>query len=123
MLFLLDANAYKVRVEAAVSQAWRMQIKVAGTMGITFSPGLLITLADVQVRNRGNDVASAKQAKLGIQIVPLLVGEVRITSLALSHAIAGGPSRLARAGLAQRVPVRRHARLRGQTNGAPHRSG
>ena len=87
MLFLWDANAHKARVEAAVSQALGMELKVAGTMGIAFSSGLLVTLADVQVRNRGIDVVSAKQARLGVEIVPLLTGEVRITSLALSHAM------------------------------------
>jgi uncharacterized protein involved in outer membrane biogenesis len=86
MVFLWDANANKARVETAVSQALGMELKVAGTMGIAFSPGLLVTLADVQVRNRGVDVVSAKQARLGVQIVPLLRGDVRFTTLALSHA-------------------------------------
>lgn len=84
--FFVDANANKARLEAAVSRTLNMKISIAGPMGITFSPGLLITLADVQVRNRGIDVVSAKQAKLGIEILPLLTGDVRITSLALSHA-------------------------------------
>ena len=86
VLFFVDANAYKTRLEAAVSKTLDMELSVGGPLGITLSPGLLITLADGQVRNRGSDVASAKQAKLGIQILPLLTGEVRITSLALSHA-------------------------------------
>jgi AsmA protein len=86
MFLLSDASANKARVEAAVSQALGMEFTVVGPMGIALSAGLLVTLADVQVRNRGSDVVSARQARLGIKLLPLLTGDVRITSLALSHA-------------------------------------
>lgn len=86
LLFFVDANAYKGRLEAAVSKTLGMELSIGGPIGIAFSSGLLVTLADVQVRSRGVDVVSAKQAKLGITLLPLLTGDVRITSLALSHA-------------------------------------
>ena len=86
VLFFVDANAYKARLEAAVSKTLGMELSIGGPMGVSFGPGLLVTLADVQVRSRGSAVVSAKQARLGIQILPLLAGDVRITSLALSHA-------------------------------------
>jgi uncharacterized protein involved in outer membrane biogenesis len=86
VFFFVDANAYKPRLEAVVSKALGLELTIAGPMGFTFSPSLLVTLADVHIHNRDIDIASAKQAKLGIEIVPLLKGEVRITTLALSHA-------------------------------------
>ncbi len=86
MLFFVDANAHKPRLEAAVSKALGMQLTIAGPVGLSLAPGLLVTLADVQVRNRGADVVTARQARLGIGLLPLLTGEVRITSLALDQA-------------------------------------
>jgi AsmA protein len=84
--YLVDANAYKPRLEAAVSKTLGMELTVGGPMDFGVFPGLLVTLADVRVRNRGSDVVSAGQARLGIELLPLLSGEVRITSLALDRA-------------------------------------
>ena len=86
VLVAVDASAHRGRLEAAVSKALGMELTIGGPMSVTFAPGLLVSLADVQVRSRGTAVVSAKQAQLGIQILPLLKGDVRITSLALSHA-------------------------------------
>jgi len=84
--WLVDANAYKPRLEAAVSKMLGMELTIGGPMSVSVAPGLLVTLADVRVRSRGSDVVTAKQAQLGIALLPLLAGDVRITSLALDHA-------------------------------------
>ena len=62
-----------------------MEVKVGGRMGLGFFPSLSITLEDVHIRNRGADVASAKQARLGIDLFPLLHKEVRIGKIALKQ--------------------------------------
>ena len=85
VLFFVDINAYKPRLEAAASGALKMEVRVGGRLGIGFFPGLRLTLEDVQIRNRGADLASAKQASLGIDLLPLLKKEVRIGSIALKH--------------------------------------
>ena len=59
VLFFVDANAYKARLEAAVSKTLGMELSIGGPMGVSFGPGLLVTLADVQVRSRGSAVVSA----------------------------------------------------------------
>lgn len=81
----LDVNAYKPRFEAAASRALGMEVRVGGRLGIDFFPGLLVTLKDVHIRNRGTDVATAKQARLGMDFLPLLQREVRIETIALEH--------------------------------------
>lgn len=83
LLLFVDVNAYKSRLEAAASGALGMEVRVGGRLGIGFFPGLLVTLEDVHIRNRGVDIASAKEARLGIDLLPLLHQEVRIGKIAL----------------------------------------
>ncbi len=85
LLLFLDAKAYKPRLEATASGALGMDVRVGGGLGIDFFPGLLVTLEDVHIRNRGVDVASAKEARLGIDLLPLLQKEIRIGRIALKH--------------------------------------
>lgn len=84
--WLVDADVYKPRLEAAVSKLLGMELSIGGSLGFSVLSGPLVTLSDVRVRNRGSEVLVAKQARLGVALLPLLVGEVRITSLALEHA-------------------------------------
>ena len=85
LLFFVDANAYKPRLEAAASEALGMEVRVGGRLGIGFFPGLHITMEDVHIRNRGADLVSAKEARLGIDLFPLLRKQVRIAKVALKH--------------------------------------
>jgi AsmA protein len=80
-----DVNAYKPQLEVAASGVLGMEVSIGGRLGIGFFPGLLVTLEDVQIRNRGVDVASAKEASLGIDLLPLFQREVRIDKIALKH--------------------------------------
>ncbi|WP_372521634.1 AsmA family protein [Sulfuricaulis sp.] len=85
LLFFVDINVYKPQLEAAASRALEMEVRVGGRLGIGFFPGLHVTLQDVNIRNRGTDLASAKQASLGIDLLPLLQKEVRIGKVALKR--------------------------------------
>jgi len=85
LLLFVDANAYKPRLEAAASGVMGMEVRVGGRMGIGFFPSLAVTLEDVHIRNRGADLVSAGEARLGIDLLPLLHKEIRIGSIALKH--------------------------------------
>lgn len=85
LLLFVDADAYKPRLEAAASGALGMEVSVGGRMGISLFPGLLLTLNDVHIRNRGADLVSAKKIRLGIDLLPLLHNEIRIGMIALIH--------------------------------------
>jgi AsmA protein len=54
-------------------------------LGIGFFPGLQITLEDAHIRNRGADLVSAKQARLGIDILSLLYQKIRIDKIVLKR--------------------------------------
>lgn len=88
VLFLfVDINIHKPRLEAAASGALGMDVKVGGRLGIGFLPNLHVTLKDVHILNRGEDVVSARDATLGIDFLPLLRKEVRIGKIALKQPI------------------------------------
>ncbi len=80
-----DVNAYKPRIEAAASRTLGMEVRVGGSLGIGFSPDLLVTLEDTHIRNRGTNIATVKKVRLGIAFLPLLQNEVRIEKVALEH--------------------------------------
>ena len=84
VLLILGVNA-KSQVQTLVSDALEMEVKVGGRLDIGFFPSLHITMENVQIRNRGSEIASAAQASLGIELFPLLHKEVRMDSVGLKH--------------------------------------
>lgn len=86
LLLLVDANVFKGRLEAAASEAVGMEFNVGGRLRLGFFPGAHVTLEDVHIRNRGLEVASAKEATLAIDLLPLLSKEVRVEKIALKYA-------------------------------------
>ncbi len=85
LTLLVDVNAQKPRLEAAASDALGMEVRIGGRLGIGLFPGFHVTLEDVSIRNRGADVASAKETILGIELLPLLRKEVRIIKIVMKR--------------------------------------
>ena len=84
VLMVLGGNA-KRRVQALTSDALGMEVNVGGRLAVGFFPGFHIAMDDVQIRNRGSDVASTAQARLGIHLLPLLHGDVHVDSVELTN--------------------------------------
>lgn len=85
LLLFVDADAYKSRLETAASEALGMDVRINGDVGMGFFPGLLVTLEGVRIHNQGADIASAKSAKFGIDLLPLLQKEIHIGHIALDR--------------------------------------
>lgn len=85
LFVFLDINAYKPRIEAAASGMTGMEVRVGGRLGIGFFPSVQVTLDDVHIRNRGTEVVTARQARIGVDFLPLLHKQVRIRKIALEH--------------------------------------
>ena len=83
LLFLVDTNVYKPRLERAASKALGMEVRVGGRLRIAFAPGLQVRLDDVHIRNRGVDVASASEARLELALLPLLHKKILIRGIRL----------------------------------------
>jgi uncharacterized protein involved in outer membrane biogenesis len=81
---VLRMNA-KPRVEAIASEALGMEVRVGGRLAIGFLPGLHVALADVHLRQRGAEVASAGEVDLGIELLPLLYKELRTDRIELKR--------------------------------------
>lgn len=78
LVFFVDVNAHKPRLETAASDALGMEVRIGGRMGIGLFPSFHVALEDVLVRSRGTDLLAAKNAGLGIELLPLLRKEIRI---------------------------------------------
>jgi uncharacterized protein involved in outer membrane biogenesis len=83
LIFFVDTSVYKPRLERAASEALGMEVRAGGRVGIAFFPGLQVRFSDVQIRNQGIEIVSAKEASLEIAFLPLLRKEVRIRKLGL----------------------------------------
>lgn len=81
----LDVNAYKPRLEAAVSGMMGMEFSVSGNMEIGFSPNMQVTLKDVHIRNRGTEVVTAREARIGIDFLTLFQKRVQVKQIELEH--------------------------------------
>lgn len=84
VLLSLGANA-KRHVQALTSDALGMEVFVGGQLAVALFPSLHVTMEDVQIRNRGAELAAAKQASVGLELLPLLRKEVRLTRIGLQH--------------------------------------
>jgi uncharacterized protein involved in outer membrane biogenesis len=84
VLVILGVNA-KRQVQALVSDALKMEVNIDGRLNIGVLPSLHITMENVQVRNRGSEIASAAKAVLWIEPFPLLRKQVRMDSVRLEH--------------------------------------
>lgn len=87
VIVLFDINTYRLRVKAAASEALGMDVSVNGRLSLGFSPGLYLALSHLHIRNRGVGVTTAPQARLGIDLLPLLKQQVRINSIWLDEPI------------------------------------
>ncbi len=85
LILFLNANAYKPRLEAAISGMIGMEVKVGGRLGIGFFPNLLVTLKDVHIRNRGTEIVTSREARVGIGFLTLLHKGVQIEMIALEQ--------------------------------------
>jgi uncharacterized protein involved in outer membrane biogenesis len=85
LVLFVDVNALKPRLEGAASDALRMEVRIGGRLGIGLFPGFHITVEDVGIRNRGGDVAFAKEAFLGIEYLPLFHKEIRIVKIGMKR--------------------------------------
>ena len=84
LFLLVRANIDKAPLEATASGALGMEVRVGGRVRLDIVPRLLVTLEDVHVLNRGMEVASAKEVRLGINLLSLLRRNVQVETFALN---------------------------------------
>jgi AsmA protein len=83
IVFLVDVNAHKPRIEAAVSDALGMEFRIRGKAGLRLLPTAGIALSDVHLRNRGAELAAVETLRIGVKLAPLFRRQVEVTELLL----------------------------------------
>jgi len=81
VIFLVDVNAYKPRIETAVSDALGMEFRIQGKAGLRLLPPAGVSFSEIRLRNRGSELASAESFRVGVKLLPLLSRHVEITDL------------------------------------------
>jgi uncharacterized protein involved in outer membrane biogenesis len=79
---IFDINSYRPRIEAAASAATGLEVKINGKMGLSFFP-FGISAKDIHVSNKGGEVLSLENLKLGAELMPLLKKQLKVTSCEL----------------------------------------
>jgi AsmA protein len=87
IIFLVDVNAYKPRIEAAVSDALGMEFRIQGKAGLRLLPSVSIVLSDIRLRNLGTDLAAAETLRVGVKLRPLLSRRLEITEIVLKKPV------------------------------------
>ena len=83
LVFLVDINRYKPRLESAASDALGLEVRIRGEMTIEFFPSLGLSLADLEVHRDSEEVLRVDRVQARLKILPLLWGQVRIRGLRL----------------------------------------
>jgi AsmA protein len=84
VIFILtfDINSYRPRIEAAVSGAAGMDVRINGKMGLSFFP-FGISAEDIHVSNKGGEIISLENLKLRAELMSLLKKQLKVTSCEL----------------------------------------
>ncbi len=86
VLFFVDVEAYKPRVEEAASRALGMSVTVEGPMHVGLFPGPHVVLGKVRVRNGDSELVFAEEARIAIGLRSLFVQELRYDGITLDRA-------------------------------------
>jgi len=77
-----DINSYRPRIEAAASGATGLEVRINGKMGLSFFP-FGVSAKDIHVVNKGGEIISLENLKLGAELMPLLKKQLKVTSCEL----------------------------------------
>ncbi|RJQ15119.1 MAG: AsmA family protein [Nitrospiraceae bacterium] len=73
---LFNINTYRPGIEAAISEATGMEVRVNGDAKLTLFPLPGVSLENILIQNRGADVVSAEKMEIEIRLLPLFRREV-----------------------------------------------
>jgi len=79
---VFDINSYRPRIEAAASAATGLEVKIKGKMGLSFFP-FGMSARDIYVANKGGEIISIENLKIGAELMPLLKKQLKVTSCEL----------------------------------------
>jgi hypothetical protein len=82
VVLLFDINAHKPGIETAASRAIGLDVRINGKIGLSFFP-VRISAHDIHVANKGEEILSIEKLKLGMELIPLMMKQLKVTSCEL----------------------------------------
>ena len=83
LVFFIDVNVYKPRIEAAASDAMGMDFKIGGKMRIVLLPRFGVSLENVVIKKGELNFLSAQKVRIGLKLLPLIKREARISEFTI----------------------------------------
>jgi len=77
-----NINSYKPRIEAVASGATGLDVRINGKIRLSFFP-FGVSAKDIHVANKGGEILSLKNLKLGAELMPLLKKQLKVTGCEL----------------------------------------
>ncbi len=77
-----NINSYRPRIEASASGTTGLEVRINGKMGLSFFP-FGVSAKDIRVANKGGEVIFLENLKLGVELMPLLKKQLKVTSCEL----------------------------------------
>ncbi len=86
-LLLIDVNKFKPGIESAAFDATGLNVSINGKMELSFFP-FGLAAEDIHVANKDGEIISLENLKLGVELMPLLNKQLKVTSCALIKPVA-----------------------------------
>ncbi|MDF1791860.1 MAG: AsmA family protein [Thalassobaculaceae bacterium] len=84
---LIDWNGYKPEIQAAARDATGRELKIDGDLSLSVLPSPTLSVANVSLANidggSAPEMASLESLDVAVALIPLLSGEIRVTSVTL----------------------------------------
>jgi len=80
---LLNSGYVHERLQERIATSYALELGTGGRLDVDFFPALQFTLNELDFSRLGIEVASVRQVRIGLDVWPLLRGDVRINSIAL----------------------------------------
>lgn len=77
-----DINSYRLRIEAAASEATGLEVRIKGKMGLSLFP-FGLSAVDIRVASKGDEILSLESLRLGAKFMSLLNKQLKVTSCEL----------------------------------------
>lgn len=88
LLSLLNSDTFKQRMESTLSASFNREVLINGGLEASFMHGFLIDLNDLHVLHEEQEIANARKLSIGIDLLPLLHGEIRLNTVAIQDLVA-----------------------------------
>lgn len=81
-LLLFDINKFKPAIESAAFDATGLEFRIIGKMELSFFP-FGVSAKDIRVANEGREIISLESLNMGVELLPLLRQQLKVTSCEL----------------------------------------